>query len=536
MKVALAQLNFTVGDIKGNSQRIIATIEQHRGLVDVLVFPELAVSSYPPEDLLFHQQFIDDCHAAIKNIADHCQDIAVVVGFPRNHANEPEKLHNAAALIQNGQIKMVYDKHKLPNYLVFDEMRYFTPGSHDGMAQLNINGQNLKLGISICEDIWYDAEPVVNQASLGADLLINISASPYASGKIQRRVDMLSRRASAFETPLIYCNLIGGQDELIFDGTSVAFNAQGQTIGRCVSFEEQILTINLADSEPIATETLSEDQELYQALVMCTRDYFVKNGFSKAVLGLSGGIDSALTAAIACDALGAENVTGLLMPSKFSSDHSVADAQTLAENLGMPHHLLSIEPTHQAFETQLTPMFDDYFQNLTDENLQARIRGVLNMAYANNHNAILLCTGNKSETAVGYTTLYGDMAGGFAVIKDLFKMQVYALCRYRNTLGPAIPENTIEKPPSAELRPDQKDADSLPDYDELDQILQAYIHNHKDAEQITAMGHDMTLVKRILRLVDINEYKRQQAAPGPRVTQMAFGKDRRMPITNGYRH
>ncbi|WP_154221978.1 NAD+ synthase [Marinicella rhabdoformis] len=543
MKVAIAQINVKVGDLHGNTERIIETIKNHREAVDLIVFPELAICGYPPEDLLFHRQFIHDCYHAVQTIADHCKDVAVVLGYPRFHAHEPDKLHNSAVLIQNEHIKMVYDKHKLPNYLVFDEMRYFTAGGHDGLVDISLAGQSIKVGITICEDIWYDAEPVVNQASLGADLLINISASPYAAGKIDRRIDMLKRRAESFETPLIYCNLVGGQDELIFDGSSVAIDRHGDVMCRLESFKNQVQIIDLNDETKVETtdnNTLSNEAELYQSLVMCTRDYFVKNGFSKAVLGLSGGIDSALSAVICCDAIGAQNVTGLLMPSKFSSDHSVADAKALANNMGMPHHVVPIEPMHQVFESNLSPLFDDYFQNLTDENLQARIRGVLNMAVANNQNAILLCTGNKSETAVGYTTLYGDMAGGFAPIKDLFKMQVYALCQYRNTLAsddkPAIPHNTIEKPPSAELRPDQKDSDSLPDYAELDQILEAYIHNHQDAEQIAALGFDLSLVKRILRLVDINEYKRQQAAPGPRVTQMGFGKDRRMPITNGYNH
>lgn len=542
MKVAIAQLNVKVGDLHGNTERIIETIKSQRDSVDLIVFPELVVCGYPPEDLLFHRQFIHDCYHAIQTIADHCKDVAVVLGYPRFHAHEPDKLHNAAVLIQNEHIKMVYDKHKLPNYLVFDEMRYFTPGGHDGLVDINLTGQNMKVGITICEDIWYDAEPVVNQSAQGADLLINISASPYAAGKIDRRIDMLQRRAESFETPLLYCNLVGGQDELIFDGSSVAIDQNGDIIHRMESFKEQVHVIDLSDNSNTekTSNSLSDEAELYQSLVMCTRDYFVKNGFSKAVLGLSGGIDSALSAVITCDAIGAENVTGLLMPSKFSSDHSIADAKALAQSMGMPHHVLPIEAMHQVFENNLSPIFDDYFQNLTDENLQARIRGVLNMAVANNQNAILLCTGNKSETAVGYTTLYGDMAGGFAPIKDLFKMQVYALCQYRNTIAPqdkpAIPLNTIEKPPSAELRPDQKDSDSLPDYAELDQILEAYIHRHQDAEQISDLGHDLALVKKVMRMVDINEYKRQQAAPGPRVTQMGFGKDRRMPITNGYKH
>jgi len=545
IKIAMAQLNVKVGELTGNQRLILDAIQEASNAgVDLLVLTELAVCGYPPEDLLFHQQFLDDCYASVKAIAEATDDLAVVLGFPRNHPNEPDLLHNSAALIQHGEIVMIYDKHKLPNYLVFDEKRYFTPGSHDGIAEVVIAGQALKLGITICEDIWYEAEPVAHQASEGVDLLINISASPYAADKINSRIAMLQRRASSYQTPLVYCNLIGGQDELIFDGTSCAIDANGQLHALAPSFDPAMTVFNFAEPANHIQDTESKDAELYDALVTCTRDYFQKNGFKKAVLGLSGGIDSALTAVIAADAIGPENVTGVLMPSKYSSDHSVTDAQLLADTLGIHSHVVPIKPMHQSFHEFLEPLFnqhyDDYFHRQTDENIQARIRGVLLMAFSNNSNAILLCTSNKSETAVGYTTLYGDMAGGFAPIKDLFKLQVYALSEYRNRIdpaGPVIPENTISKPPSAELRPDQKDSDSLPEYDVLDAILRAYLHHHKDADQIArALNLDMELVIRVLTLVDRNEYKRQQGAPGPRVTQMAFGKDRRMPITNGYRH
>ncbi len=545
VNIALSQLNVKVGDLAGNRQLILDAIQQAKNeQMDILVLTELAVCGYPPEDLLFHQQFLDDCYDSVKIIADHCTGIAVVLGFPRNHPNEPELLHNSAALIQDGEIKMIYDKHKLPNYLVFDEKRYFTPGQHDGIAEITLNGQLLKLGISICEDIWYEAEPVAYQAQQGVDLLINISASPYATDKIAGRVAMLQRRAKTFATPLVYCNLVGGQDELIFDGTSCAIDAAGELKVLAPSFDAAFCRVNFAQSQTQLTTPESPLAELYDALVTCTRDYFQKNGFTKAVLGLSGGIDSALTAVIAADAIGAEHVTGILMPSKYSSDHSVTDAQVLADTLGIHSQLVPIKPMHNAFHEFLEPLFndlyDDYFHRQTDENIQARIRGVLLMAFSNNTNAILLCTSNKSETAVGYTTLYGDMAGGFAPIKDLFKLQVYALCEYRNNIdpaGPVIPNNTITKPPSAELRPDQKDSDSLPEYAVLDAILKAYLHHHKDAAQIAkALNQDLDLVVKVLKMVDRNEYKRQQAAPGPRVTQMAFGKDRRMPITNGFKH
>ncbi|TDR17500.1 NAD+ synthase [Marinicella litoralis] len=545
INIAMAQLNVKVGDLAGNQQLILDAIQEARNEhIDILVFTELVVCGYPPEDLLFHQQFLDDCLDSVKFIADHTDNITVILGFPRNHPNEPELLHNSAALIQDGEIKMVYDKHKLPNYLVFDEKRYFSAGKHDGIAEITIQNQLLKIGVTICEDIWYEAEPVVYQASENVDLLINISASPYATDKINSRIAMLQRRAKRFATPLVYCNLVGGQDELIFDGTSCAIDAEGELMALAPSFEAAFTQVNFAKDQKFITVTEPPLAELYDALVSCTRDYFQKNGFSQAVLGLSGGIDSALTAVIAADAIGAENVTGILMPSKFSSDHSIADAQVLADTLGMNSQLVPIKTMHDSFHGFLAPVFNelygDYFQGQTDENIQARIRGVLLMAFSNNNNAILLCTSNKSETAVGYTTLYGDMAGGFAPIKDLFKLQVYALSEYRNSIdpaGPVIPVNTITKPPSAELRPDQKDSDSLPEYEILDAILKAYLHHHKDAAQIAkSLDQELALVIKVLKMVDRNEYKRQQAAPGPRVTQMAFGKDRRMPITNGFVH
>ena len=535
MKIAIAQINLTVGDIHLNQRNILDQIKKAQSLrVDLLVFPELTVCGYLPEDLLYHQQFIDDCLASVKLITEQCQEICVVIGFPRNHPNEPEKLHNSAAFIQNGKIKMVYDKHQLPNYLVFDEHRYFTPGSHDGILDVEIRGESYKFAVNICEDIWNNAEIVVEQAKHNIDWLINISASPYAVDKIGTRIRMLQKRCKDNHVNLVYCNMVGGQDELIFDGTSIIINTKGKLLAQCETFNSQLLAFNTNAPQLQISNRLDHQTELYQALLISTRDYFHKNGFHKAIICLSGGIDSALTAVIAVDALGVENVIGLLLPSKFSSDHSLDDANQLANNLTMVAHTLPIEPLHQQFEKNLAPFFDNYHQNLTDENIQARIRGTLAMAFANNHKAILLSTGNKSEVAVGYSTLYGDMAGGFAIIKDLFKLQVYELCEYRNTLSQVIPQSTLSKPPSAELRPDQKDSDSLPDYEILDDILKSYIHDFKDAEQIAAHGHDLTLVKKILKMVDRNEYKRQQAAPGPRLTKMAFGKDRRMPITNGY--
>jgi NAD+ synthase (glutamine-hydrolysing) len=535
MKIALAQINLTVGHLKYNQEKIISTLQKAQAnKVDVVVFPELTVCGYLPEDLLYHQQFIDDCYQSLKVIADHCSNICAVIGLPRNHPNEPTKLHNSAAFIQNGKILMIYDKHKLPNYLVFDEQRYFTKGSHDGILDVIIRDKEYKLGINICEDIWQEAEPVLHQAQQGVDWWFNISASPYAAEKIGSRIRMLQRRCKDNKVGLVYCNSIGGQDELIFDGTSCVIDNQGELLALCPTFKEDFLVLDLEKPAIQITQRLDRMTELYQALIISTQDYFRKNGFKKAVLGLSGGVDSALTAVLAVDALGAENVTGILMPSKYSSDHSIEDAKELADNLGIKYHLIPIEPLHLAFEEHLIPEFDDYFANMTDENVQARLRGTIGMTFANNQNSILLTTGNKSEVAVGYSTLYGDMAGGFAIIKDLFKLQVYQLCDYRNNISHVIPTNTLVKAPSAELRPDQKDSDSLPEYEILDDILRSYIHEFQDAEQIAKKGHDLELVKKILKQVDRNEYKRQQAALGPRVTKMAFGKDRRMPITNGY--
>ncbi|WP_395375408.1 NAD+ synthase [Marinicella sp. W31] len=530
LKVTLAQLNIKVGALKANRTAIVEAIEAAKKVGShLVVFPELTVCGYPPEDLLYHQQFIEDCLNSLHEIAKATDGIAVVLGFPRFE----QQLFNSAAFIQDGQIRLVYDKQKLPNYLVFDEKRYFSVGSNDGIIETTLNGQKLRLGITVCEDIWYAAEPVMYQIDANVDMLINISASPYAQGKIDERISMLQGRSKKSGKPLIFCNLVGGQDELIFDGTSCIFNKKAELIHQSKSFHQDIQTIDLEATQH-KHQSIELLDEIQQAIVRGTRDYFYKNGFKKAVLGLSGGIDSALCAALAVEALGADHVTGLLMPSKYSSDHSIADAQELADNLSIEHHILEIEPKHQAYANTLKKVLDDYYRNLTDENLQARIRGMLLMAWSNNHNALVLATGNKSEIAVGYCTLYGDMCGAYAPIKDLFKNQVYALAHHMNRDGILIPENTLIKPPSAELRPEQLDSDSLPDYDHLDEILTAYVHEFKDAEEIAALGFDIQLVRRILRLVDINEYKRQQAAPGPRLTKMAFGKDRRMPMTNGY--
>lgn len=531
LKVTLAQINLIVGNLPHNQQLILDAIEKARQEnSNLVVFPELTICGYPPEDLIYHQQFIDDCYQSILKIANTIKDIAVVIGFPRSDEN----IYNSAAFIQGGRIQHIYDKQKLPNYLVFDEKRYFSPGNGQGILEVNIKNKKYRIGITICEDIWYAAEPLIQQVENNVDILINLSASPYAQGKIDSRTEMLQSRAKKACKPLIYCNLTGAQDELIFDGTSCAFNHKGELITQCKSFQTDIKTFSL-DADTINYSDQDILTEIHQACIRGTRDYFHKNGFKKAVIGLSGGIDSALTAAIAVEALGPENVTGLLMPSRYSSDHSIADAQMLAQLLNIENHTIHIESAHQAFSQSLSPLLKDYTRNLTDENLQARIRGVLLMAWSNNHNALVLATGNKSEIAVGYCTLYGDMCGAYAPIKDLFKTQVYALSEHINRQKKSIPENTVLKPPSAELRPDQLDTDSLPEYDQLDKILYAYVHDFKNTQEIIKMGFSPPLVKRIIQAVDRNEYKRQQAAPGPRLTKMAFGRDRRMPLTNGYK-
>jgi NAD+ synthase (glutamine-hydrolysing) len=577
LRLALAQVNVTVGDIPGNVVKIREYLERARGYqVELVLFPELTLAGYPPEDLLLKPGFAAANRAALESLLPDTHGLTVVVGF----VDRQDDLFNAAAVLHDGQLVGIYHKSLLPNYAVFDEDRYFARGDTAVLfSRPSINlARPVCFGVSVCEDIWYPAGPPEAQAAAGAELLLNISASPYQSGKIKSRERMLATRAADNVAIVAFCNLVGGQDELVFDGSSVIFDERGNLLARGKSFEEDLvvaevnvgnvfrqrlrdprrrkdgLTELYADTfERVALAPLGSVarpsplvpkppcpprepvEEVYHALVLGTRDYVCKNGFSKVTLGLSGGVDSSLVAAIAVDALGAENVIGVSMPSRFSSDHSKSDAVELAERLGIRLETVAIEPAHQAYLDMLAQAFAGTKPNEAEENLQSRARGNILMALSNKFGWLVLTTGNKSEMAVGYATIYGDMAGGFAVIKDVPKTLVYQLCQYRNQqLGNVIPANVLTKPPSAELRPNQKDTDSLPEYDILDQILAAYIEDDYSGAEIIALGFDEATVHRVIRMVDRNEYKRRQAPPGPKITTKAFGKDRRLPITNRY--
>lgn len=581
IRLALGQINCTVGDVAGNTRKIVETIERAKARgADLVLLPELAISGYPPEDLLLKPDFIEANRRALADVARAARGITVVVGYP---AADDYDLYNAAAICQNGTVIGTYRKHYLPNYGVFDENRYFAAGQSSPV--FDFAGDII--GVNICEDIWYPAGPPQWQALAGAELLLNLSASPYHRGKGQARERMLATRAADNVAIVAYCNLVGGQDELVFDGWSVVFGPDGTLLARAPAFEEALLLVDLnlddvfrerlhdprsrkdrvtmfalADigesvpriegeslhrtdattREPLVPDIASEPgpiEEVYQALTLGTRDYVRKNGFKKVVLGLSGGLDSSLAAAIATDAIGPENVVGVSMPSRFSSEGSIRDAQQLAANLGIELITIPIEQPFQAFLDALNgppdaPFADTPF-GLAEENLQARIRGMYLMALSNKFGWLVLTTGNKSENAVGYSTLYGDMAGGFAIIKDVFKTLAYELARWRNREGEVIPEASITKPPSAELRPGQRDTDSLPPYPILDPILQMYVEEDFSGEQIVAAGFDPATVERVIRMVDANEFKRRQAPPGIKITSRAFGKDRRLPITNRYR-
>lgn len=578
LRLALAQINTTVGDLHGNVAKIKLYLEQARAVqANIVLFPELTLAGYPPEDLLLKPGFASANRAALESLLPATQGLTAVVGF----VDRQDDIFNAAAIFHDGALVGVYHKTLLPNYAVFDEDRYFARGDTPLLFTLPITTTERPIcfGVSICEDIWYPAGPPEAQAAGGADLLLNISASPYQSGKIKSRERMLATRAADNVAIVAFCNLVCGQDELIFDGSSVIIDERGTILTRGKSFEEDFVVADLnvgnvfrhrlrdprrrkvaltevyaeafkkiplapvtSISPPIAIPArepavpLEPVEEVYQALVLATRDYLHKNGFQKICLGLSGGIDSTIVAVIAADALGPENVVGVSMPSRYSSDHSKSDAQQLAENLGIGYKVIAIEPVYQAYLDILADVFAGTEPGVAEENLQSRARGNTLMALSNKFGWLVLTTGNKSEMAVGYATIYGDMAGGFAVIKDVPKTLVYKLCRYRNEkIGPVIPENVLTKPPSAELRPDQKDTDSLPEYDILDGILAAYIEEDYSPAEIVALGYDQETVHRIIRLVDLNEYKRRQAPPGPKVTSKAFGKDRRLPITNRFK-
>lgn len=542
----MGQLNATVGDIAGNVKAMRGFIDRSRPYdCDVLVFPEMAVCGYPPEDLLQKKHFLDDNRQAIDELAQSCDGLIVIAGFAE--PDDDDMPYNSLAVMQNGCVSDIYRKSILPNYSVFDEKRYFQPGT----KPLVIDIKGVKVALSICEDIWQIDRLDKFLAGHGPkDLLINISASPFHLGKIVVRHEMLSRCAKHFGCAVGYCNLVGGQDELVFDGRSMFVDAEGTIICQAREFEEDILIVDVKASPDKAEirnvkialdhpniEDMDVVAEVYRALVLGTRDYVRKNGFSKVLIGLSGGIDSSLTAAIAVEALGAENVVGVTMPTRFNAAETRDDARRTAEKLGMEFHSIPIEDILSSFHDTLGIMKGWDNKGVAYENLQARIRGTILMSLSNQYSYLVLTTGNKSETAVGYSTLYGDTAGGFAVIKDVPKTLVYKLSRYANKLNgrEVVPQSVIERPPSAELRDDQKDSDSLPDYDLLDTILKSYIEEDKSVKNMVDSGLDEQTVSRIGRLVDLNEYKRRQSPPGVKITPKAFGKDRRMPITNKYR-
>ena len=568
LRVALAQIDPVVGDFERNVESIVGAVRRATDAdADVVVFPELALTGYPPEDLLLKPGFIADNVSALEKVAAATEHCVAVVGF----IDERLDLYNAAAVCAEGEVRGVYHKQLLPNYGVFDEQRYFAPGG--GATQLfGIAG--VRVGVSVCEDAWSPAGPIAEQAAAGAELVININASPYSAGRMAERERMLATRAADASCALVYLNCVGAQDELVFDGASLVFDQDGRLVASLPQFEEAFSVFDievrpvyrkrLIDPRghhstaplpvtpvtagrshsfgqrplpPPVIRRLEAEAEIYQALVLGTRDYVRKNGFGDVVIGLSGGIDSSLVALIAVDALGADHVHGVAMPSRYSSSGSETDAEMLGRNLGVDFRTIPIEVAHSAFLSLLAPVFEGREPGLTEENLQSRIRGVILMALSNKLGWLVLTTGNKSEAAVGYSTLYGDTAGGFAVIKDVPKTMVYRLCRWRDGAGPApvLPPDVLTKPPSAELRPDQRDDESLPPYEVLDPVLLAYVEEDLTASELIEAGYDEELVRRVVRLVDLAEYKRRQTPPGIRVTPKAFGRDRRMPITNGYR-
>jgi len=573
LRIGMAQINTTVGDFAGNTQKILKATAEARSLeIDLLTFPELAICGYPPEDLLLKPQFIDENLRSLDKVIDGSAGLTIVVGF----VDAKEDIYNAAAVIHNGKLAGVYHKIYLPNYGVFDENRYFQAGRECLVYIINGVG----VGINICEDVWYEAGPATAQAYSGAEVIVNISASPYHYGKQDFRERMLGARASDNIAIIAHNNLVGGQDELVFDGNSLVLDEKGQLIARGKQFEEDLIVADV-DVEAVfrarlhdpkwrkGTLLLEEQQwhtakiivseapsattkpplpqrqpqvrslpgEVYDALVLGTRDYILKNGFNKVLIGISGGIDSALVTSIAVDALGASNVVGAAMPSRYSSPGSISDAELLAQNLGIKLLTIPIEKAFQVYLEMLAEPFEGTEPNAAEENIQARIRGNILMALSNKFGWLVLPTGNKSEMATGYTTLYGDMAGGFAVIKDVPKTMVYELAKYRNSLAGSelIPSSIINKQPSAELKPDQRDTDTLPPYDQLDPVLTAYVEEDKSVKQIIAMGFKEKVVKRAAQLVDGSEYKRRQAPPGIKITPRAFGRDRRLPLTNRFK-
>ncbi|HEY1921361.1 MAG TPA: NAD+ synthase [Tepidisphaeraceae bacterium] len=553
MRIALAQTNPIVGDIAGNCRKMADFISRAKGQsAQLVVFPELSVIGYPPKDLLLKPQFIEDNLRGLKSIAEQARGIDAIVGYAERNANPVGRpLYNAVALLRDGRIVSRHFKTLLPTYDVFDESRYFEPGPLQERKNL-VHLGDIVGGLSICEDLWnderliprrlYHRNPIADLHDAGAQLMINTSASPFVVGKHQFRLELFSSQVRQFGQPLVYVNQVGGNDELVFDGNSVVFDSTGKVIAQAKDFEEDLITVDVpvggqSHAAPGPMNHPSEGIEsIYRALLLGLGDYVRKCGFKSVVLGLSGGIDSALTAALAVAALGKDKVTGLIMPSRFSSDHSVSDALALAKNLGIAVQTVPINEVHEAYEKTLTRVFEGRSPDVTEENIQARIRGALLMGYSNKFNHLLLTTGNKSEIAVGYCTLYGDMCGGLAVISDVPKTTVWQLARWINQKAgrPLIPQSSIDKVPSAELRPNQTDQDSLPPYDVLDAILHQYVEEEKGAAEIIACGFERETVLRVIRLIDRSEYKRRQAAPGIKVTSRAFGFGRRMPIAQNY--
>lgn len=523
-----------MGDIKANSQKIISLSGQaQQAGADLIVFPELALSGYPPEDLLMREDFLTQIKQSIAEIARYSGDMMIVFGAPCLHQHE---LFNGAVVCHRGEVVGEYHKYTLPNYAVFDEKRYFQAGR----SPLVVECGGFKIGLLICEDAWFD-EPILQAQASGADAIVILNASPFNRNKFQQRLDMLKKRQQSVHLPLFYLNIVGGQDELIFDGDSLVLSAQGELLGRGPDFEPAMLHYRLTSNGQISAintrfhQPESEIASIYKALVTGVRDYIQGNGFEGVVIGLSGGVDSALTLAIAADALGSEQVHAVMMPSRYTAQMSLEDAKAQADVLSVDYKIISIEPTFNAFLDTLKDEFADKAVDTTEENIQARCRGVILMALSNKLRRMVLTTGNKSEMAVGYSTLYGDMAGGFAPLKDVEKQLVYALCDYRNSQSRVIPQRVLDRPPSAELREDQKDQDSLPDYGVLDAILRMSVEEDMPQAQIIAAGYEAEVVEKVIRMVQINEYKRRQAPPGIRITQRAFGRDRRYPITSGYR-
>jgi NAD+ synthase (glutamine-hydrolysing) len=540
MKIGFAQINPTVGDLQGNFEKIAKAYDElAKAGADIVIAPELAVTGYPPQDLLFKSRFVPENLAALDRLQKRLSETALLVGFVDRNEGRGKPFHNAAALLQAHQPMQKTHKSLLPTYDVFDEDRYFQPATK--VAPLNFRGR--RIGVTICEDIWterylprplYECDPLRSLVNQEAEIILNVSASPFNLRKPGVRREMISGLAGTYQRPIFYCNSVGGNDQLVFDGNSIAVNARGELIAQLPAFEEANVVV---DSESAALATIpSEDimAELYDALRLGLRDYLGKCGFKSAVLGLSGGIDSAVVAAIAADALAPENVTGVSMPSQFSSRGSVLDALALSKNLGIQCLQIPIADTFTVFKAQFKEVFAGRTEDATEENMQARLRGMTLMALSNKFGHLVLSTGNKSELAVGYCTIYGDMAGGLAVISDVPKTMIYELARFINRKRKIIPVSTVEKPPSAELRPNQKDQDTLPPYDVLDVILRLYVEENLSAAEIVAQGFDEATVRWVQRRVDLNEYKRAQAAPGLKVTSRAFGVGRRMPIAQRY--